>query len=86
MLFDYLVSTEKLDAISIIVSLHVMCIFFLLFLKGWMKKLKGLSKIQNKKALIDTDNSMVIARRKGSGGGRESKGGIKGDRTLDFGW
>ena len=35
---------------------------------GWVEKVTGLSK--EKKNLIETDNSMVITRRKGQGGWR----------------
>ena len=42
--------------------------------EGWVKKVKGLSKKQTDKQLTDTDNSMVITRRKG-GRQKRVKGG-----------
>ena len=53
--------------------------------RGWVKKVQGLSKL--KKNLIGTDNSMVITREKGGGGGRREYRGINGDgRRRDLGW
>ena len=49
-----------------------------------MRRLKEISK--EKKRLIDTDNSMVIARGKGVEEVEEGKGGINGDGRPDLGW
>ena len=50
--------------------------------------MKGLSQKQTNetKALIDTENSMVITREKGMEGGRRGYGGINGDgKRPDWG-